>query len=89
MIKRNIFRKQLTKQQTLYVRTALRSTTLQPSSQVLGELSWDLNRPTSSEWCMPMNLISMRVRIINPFIQIYLDNHIIQSKNIPEDRMKC
>ena len=41
-----------------------RSTTLQLSSLVLGELSWDLNRPTSSEWCMPMNLISMRVRLI-------------------------
>jgi len=38
----------------------------------LGELSWDLNRPTSSEWCMPMSLISMHARIIHlikPFIQ--------------------
>jgi len=34
-------------------------------SGVGGELSWDLNRLTSSEWCMPMNLISMRVRFIS------------------------
>ena len=41
-------------------------------SQVSGGLSWDLNRPMSSEWCMPMNLISMQARIIHlikPFIQ--------------------
>ncbi len=39
---------------------------------VLGELCWDLNRSTSSEWCMPMSLISMHariIRLIKPFIQ--------------------
>ena len=38
----------------------------------VGELSWVLNRPTSSEWCMPMSLISMHariIRLIKPFIQ--------------------
>lgn len=31
----------------------------------VGGIELDLNRPTSSEWCMPMNLISMRARLIS------------------------